>query len=135
MASKSADHLDWYSPIASRISGSKELQQAQAELLYEQFGYFRLDKPKTNSEPVSLQLLALEAFRKQIFIKEWLLANERIWLVDEQFIYDYTVFKKGDFILYATVSELCIYIHTHLGINLQGNRYVFSRSFHCTSIV
>lgn len=129
MASEGVDHSDWYSPIANRISGSRELQLAHAEYLYEQFGYHRLDKPSTISEPVDLQLLALEAFRKQVFIKEWLLANERSWLVDELFVYDYTVFKKADFILYATVSQLCNYIHTHLGMNLQGNRYVFSRFF------
>jgi len=125
MASASADHSDWYSPIANRISGSRDLQLAHAEYLYEQFGYNRLDKPSAISEPVNLQLLALEVFRKQVFLKEWLLANERSWLVDELFVRDYTVFKKADFILYATVPQLCNYIYTHLGINLRGNRYAF----------
>lgn len=124
MASGSVDHLDQYSHIASRISGSEDFEQAYAEHLYERFCHSKLNKSKATSRPVDLQLLALEAFRKQLFIKEWLSANKRSWVAGELVTYDYTVFKEADSILRANVSELCDYIYTHLGINLRGNRYV-----------
>jgi hypothetical protein len=123
MASEGANHSDWYTPIAQRVQGSQEFQRIQAELIY--YSTVQTQSNNSGSEPVSLQLLALEAFRKQVFIKEWLLANEQSLLVDKDFVRDYTIFEKADFILNATVGQLCEFIRINFGVHLTRSRYGF----------
>lgn len=121
MALEGANHSDWYTPIAQRVQGSQEFQRVQAELIYYSAACTRSDKSR--SEPVSLQLLALEAFRKQVFIKEWLSANEQSLLVDKEFVRDYAIFEKADFILNATLDQLCEFVKINFGIHLERSRY------------
>ena len=119
-------YSEWFRPVSTRLDGPQSLRQAQAELLYENYCYGRLDRLDSDSNeppsvspisPPSLKLLSLEAFRKAEFITEWLSANDRCLTEDPFCLDSFKFFKRAELLLQMSAPELLTLLSAKYGCN------------------
>ena len=104
--------------VCSRLQGSEPLQLAYAEALYERYRANPFDRslgaPLTS--PCSLFNRALEVYKRQLFITEWMIANIKSLSEDPTGINIPSYFSRAVAILKMTDMDVRFFISERYGL-------------------